>query len=173
MALQGKFVVNNAPLSPLFIFGVGTFMAFSGDGIYRNRGGCTALKEKGPIPAGKYWIVDRPAGGIRSQVQAQAKDAWNTIILGAPSNHSEWFALYRDDGKIDDHTWINGVERGNFRLHPIGGSGLSLGCITLQSRSQFQTLRQALLQTTTIPARHSGLHAYGWIEVITHGNTCP
>ncbi|CAN0621336.1 protein of unknown function [Burkholderia multivorans] len=55
----------------------------------------------------------------------------------------------------------------------IGGSGLSLGCITLQSRSQFQTLRQALLQTTTIPARHSGLHAYGWIEVVTHGNTCP
>lgn len=23
----------------------------------------------------------------------------------------EWFALYREDGKIDDYTWINGVKR--------------------------------------------------------------
>ncbi len=41
MALQGKFVVNNAHYSPLSIFGVGTFMAFSGNKAYRNRGGCT------------------------------------------------------------------------------------------------------------------------------------
>ena len=172
MALQGKFVVNNTPLSPLSILGVGTFMAFSGDGFYRNRGGCTAIKDKGPIPAGKYWIVDRPIGGIRSQAQTWVKDAWNTMFY-APSNHWEWFALYRDDGRIDDHTWINGVERGNFRLHPIGGAGHSFGCITLQSRSQFQALRQALLHTTTIPACNSGLRAYGWMEVVTHGNTCP
>ncbi|CAN7356742.1 DUF2778 domain-containing protein [Trinickia sp. LjRoot230] len=172
MALQGKFVVNNAPLSPLSIFGVGTFMAFSGDGVYRNRGGCTAVKDKGPLPAGKYWVVDRPTGGIRSEAQTWVKDAWNTIFLDAPSNHSEWFALYRDDAKIDDRTWINGVERGNFRLHPIGGGGSSFGCITLQSRSQFQTLRQALRHTTTIPAGNSALSAYGWIEVIAYGNTC-
>nr|WP_254058708.1 tlde1 domain-containing protein [Yersinia pestis] len=35
--------------------------------------------------------------------------------------------LVRDDGKIDDYTWINNVERGNFRLHPIGPMRVSMG----------------------------------------------
>lgn len=170
--LARKICCKKAPLSPLCVIGVGTFMAFSGEGIYRNSGGCTAMKDNGPIPAGRYWIVDRPTGGLRSRTLAWAKDAWNAAN-GTPTNHAEWFALYRDDGKIDDCTWINGIERGNFRLHPTGGGGHSFGCITLQSSSQFQILRQALLRTTTIPARNSGLHAYGLIEVVTHGNTCP
>lgn len=172
MPLQGKFIVNNEPLAPLVIYGVGAFMAFSGNNIYRNRGGCTAVPENGPIPAGKYWIIDRPTGGIRSQMEAWTKDMANTLI-GEPSNHNEWFALYRDDGRIDDYTWINGVKRGNFRLHPAGGRGASLGCITLPSYGDFWRIRQALLHTTTIPARNSGLNAYGWIEVIANGNTCP
>jgi len=83
MALHGKFVVNNEPLSPLVIFGVGAFQAFSGEGIYRNRGGCTAVAGFGPLPAGRYWIVDRPTGGVRSQVEAWTKDLGNTIIVQA------------------------------------------------------------------------------------------
>ncbi|MFD1554476.1 DUF2778 domain-containing protein [Paraburkholderia silviterrae] len=172
MAIQGKFVVNNHPLSTLVMFGVGTFPAFSGNDIYRNRSGCTAVPDSGPIPAGKYWIVDRPSGGIRSQVQAWAKDMGNSII-GSPTHHNEWFGLYRDDGVIDDYTWVNGVKRGNFRLHPAGGAGVSFGCITLPSYSDFQTIRRALLLTTSISAANSGLTAYGWIEVIANGNTCP
>lgn len=172
MALQGKFVVNNKPLSPLFIFGVGAFMAFSGDQIYRNRGGCTAIKDKGPIPAGRYWIVDRPPGGIRSRMRAWAKDVANSLI-GSPTNHDEWFALYRDDGKVDDYTWVNEVERGNFRLHPMGGEGVSFGCITIRSRADFQTIRQALLHTDTMNVHNTGLQAYGTIEVIAHGKVCP
>jgi hypothetical protein len=172
MALQGKFVIDNKPLSPLLIFGAGAFMAFSGDEIYRNRGGCTAVAGRGPLPAGKYWIVDRPSGGIGSRVGAWAKDAWNTAI-GEPTNHSEWFALYRDDRSIDDWTWVNGVKRGNFRLHPVGGGGHSYGCITLQSLAEFHRLRQALLQTSAVHAGDSGIRAYGWIEVIANGNTCP
>lgn len=172
MALQGKFVVNNQPLSPLSIFGVGTFAAFSGNGIYRNRGGCVAVEGKGPIPGGRYWIVDRPKGGMASMAWTWAQDAWNTAI-GVPSNHTEWFAMYRDDGKIDDQTWIRGVERGQFRLHPVGGRGVSFGCITLPNYSDFQAIRRALLHTTTIPGRNSGLRAYGSIEVITYGDTCP
>lgn len=62
MALQGRFTVNNADYSPLTIDGVGTFLAFSGNGSYRNRGGCGMIPNNGPIPAGKYWIVDRPEG---------------------------------------------------------------------------------------------------------------
>ena len=172
MAYQGKFLVNNAPLSPLTIFGVGTFDAYSGNDQYRNRGGCTMVSDNGPIPAGKYWIVDRPTGGLRSQAYAWAKDTLNSVV-GHATNHGEWFALYRDDGAIDDVAWVNGVKRGQFRLHPAGGEGISLGCITLPSRVDFLRIRSALLHTTTIPIRNSGLNAYGSIEVITYGNTCP
>ena len=172
MALQGKFVVNSAPMLTLAMFGVGAFQAFSGDGIYRNRGGCTSIAGKGPIPAGKYWIVERPKGGLASQTQAWFKDMTNAA-LGSPSHHDQWFALYRDDGLIDDWTWINGVKRGNFRLHPKSGSGVSFGCITLASLADFQRLRYALLQTPVIPAGNTGLGAYGWIEVATIGNSCP
>lgn len=172
MPIQGKFVVDSQPLAPLTMYGVGTFMAFSGDDIYRNRGGCTAVVDKGPLPAGKYWIVDRPAGGVRSQLEAAVKDAYNTAI-GHPSHHDEWFALYRDDGQVDDYTWVHGVKRGHFRLHPIGGGGHSFGCITLASYVEFQSLRRVLLNTSTVPARNSGLSAYGWIEVIANGTTCP
>ncbi|WP_296660368.1 DUF2778 domain-containing protein [Paraburkholderia sp.] len=160
MALQGKFVVDNKPDLYLVMFGAGAFPAFSGDGSYRNRGGCTAIVTRGPLPAGKYWIVDRPGGGFRSRSEAAIKDMWNAVF-GTTTNHSEWFALYRDDGLIDDWTWVNGIKRGNFRLHPSGGSGRSFGCITLQTRADFQRLRQALLHTTTVPARNSGIRAYG------------
>ncbi|MGF6505262.1 DUF2778 domain-containing protein [Paraburkholderia sp. 32] len=172
MAYMGKFLVNNEPLSPLTIFGIGTFNAFSGNDQYLNRGGCTAVPNSGPIPAGKYWIVDRPTGGIGSRLYGQAKDSLNTIV-GRPSHHEEWFALYRDDGSVDDITWVNGIKRGQFRLHPAGGRGISLGCITLPSYRDFMRIRNALLHTVTIPARSSGLRAYGTIEVITYGNTCP
>ncbi|RQR36743.1 MULTISPECIES: DUF2778 domain-containing protein [unclassified Burkholderia] len=172
MAYTGKFLVNNDFLSPLTIDGVGTFDAFSGNGIYRNRGGCTAVPDNGPIPGGKYWIVARPTGGARSQAYAWIKDQWNAF-KGNATDHSEWFALYRNDGVIDDQTWVNGVQRGQFRLHPAGGEGVSLGCITLPSRVDFLRIRSALLHTTTVPAGSSGLNAYGTIEVITHGNTCP
>jgi type VI secretion system (T6SS) effector TldE1-like protein len=172
MAIQGKFVVDNKPLSPLFMFGVGSFPAFSGEDIYLNRGGCSKIPDKGPIPAGRYWIVDRPTGGWGSQMIARVKDLRNSFS-GPPSHRDEWFALFFDDGQIDDYMWVEGVKRGNFRLHPKAGQGISKGCITLQSYSDFQIVRQALMQTTTVPAGNSGLQAYGWIEVITDGDTCP
>ncbi len=31
MALQGKFVVNDATFSPLTFYGIGTFLAYSGN----------------------------------------------------------------------------------------------------------------------------------------------
>lgn len=172
MALHGRFVVDNSKVLMLAICGVGSFPAFSGDGMFLNRGGCTAVVDRGPLPAGKYWIVERPSGGLASRTKASLIDAWNSL-RGAPSRHKEWFALYRDDGKIDDWTWVNGVRRGNFRLHPVGGAGLSFGCITLKSLADFKRLHEALLRTSTIPAGNSGIDAYGWIEVIAIGETCP
>ncbi|WP_326973048.1 hypothetical protein [Burkholderia sp. lig30] len=50
---------------------------------------------------------------------------------------------------------------------------MSLGCITLQNISDFQTIRRALLRTNTVPVRNTDLRAYGVIEVIAHGSTCP
>ncbi|SMG61475.1 DUF2778 domain-containing protein [Paraburkholderia susongensis] len=172
MAYTGKFLINNEPLLPLTFVGLGTFNAYSGNKQYRNRGGCTAVPNNGPIPADKYWIVARPIGGVRSAVITWFKDEFN-FYSNNPSDHFEWFALYRDDGVIDDVTWVNGVKRGQFRPHPAGGQGISLGCITLPSHTDFMFLRRALLHTSTIPVRNSGLRAYGTIEVITHGNTCP
>lgn len=168
MALQGKFIINDAAYSPLIFPGIGTFLAFSGDGAYRNRGAYGALPKAGPIPAGRYWIVDRPGGGIKSQVQTGIKDIYNQLVNGATFRHNDWFALWRDDWSIDDYTWIEGVKRGNFRLHP---GTLSEGCITLPHDSDFAKLRNALLRTqkTDIPCMKK-LKAYGMIEVILYGN---
>ena len=51
MALHGKFIINNEPLAPLVIYGIESFPAYSGDEIYRNRGGCTAMVDIGPYQA--------------------------------------------------------------------------------------------------------------------------
>ncbi|NUU67035.1 DUF2778 domain-containing protein [Enterobacteriaceae bacterium BIT-l23] len=171
MALQGKFIINDADYSPLMIYGVGTFMAFSGNGVYRNRGGCGIIPNNGPIPRGKYWIVDRPEGDWKNRLRSWAIDVERTYWDGVPTDHSSWFALYRDDHTIDDTTWFESVRRGAFRLHP---GQLSLGCITLAHSSDFQTIRNALLRTQKIrvPCMRS-LMAYGSIEVIANGSTCP
>ncbi len=171
MALFGKFTINNADFSPLLIYGVGTFMAFSGDSTYRNRGGCVALPDKGPLPPGRYLIVDRPQGGTGSRIRTQVIDAWNSVA-GVPSDHTQWFALYRADGLLDDYTWINEVKRGNFRLHPVGGQGLSLGCITLQHSSDFALIRDALLATNKV-VMGKGILTYGEIEVVAYESLCP
>lgn len=47
MALHGKFVINDADYSPLSFPGVGTFLAFSGNGAYRNRGACGMIPKEG------------------------------------------------------------------------------------------------------------------------------
>jgi hypothetical protein len=61
-------------------------------------------------------------------MQAKIKFEWNALT-GNPSFHDQWFALYRDDGLIDDWTWINGVNRGDFRLHSVGGQGISFSAV--------------------------------------------
>jgi len=67
MALQGKMILNGADYAPFNLYGVGVFMAFSGSGIYRNKSACGAIKGDGPLPPGKYWIVERGAGGFFSK----------------------------------------------------------------------------------------------------------
>ncbi|WP_421670688.1 tlde1 domain-containing protein [Rahnella sp. EDr1-12] len=66
---------------------------------------------------------------------------------------------------MNDETFIEGVKRGSFRLHPIGPKGLSEGCITMTSQSDFDYLRTALLGTSMIGVPGSSLKAHGTIRV--------
>ena len=172
MALLGRFVLNDSDFSPLIFYGIGSFLAYSGNDQYRNRAGCVGIPDNGPIPSGRYYIVKRPTGGWKGIVRTDLHDfySWPT---STPVIKYEWFALYRDDGKIDDHTWVNGVERGQFRLHPPGPLGISLGCITLRHRIDFLTIRRALLSTQRVNLGN-GLQSYGTIEVIVNDSkACP
>lgn len=165
MTLHGKFVINDVHDSPLSFAGAGTFLAFSGDGIYRNQGACDMKPTAGPVPAGKCWIVKRPEGGPRSHVNAGVRDRYNHVMNGATFRHR------RDDWGTDDDTWNEGGKRGNFRLHP---GALSAGGIIVLHGSDFAMSRNALLRTpqVDIPCM-SKLKAYGIIEVIANGKTCP
>ncbi len=172
MALHGKLILNGADYVPFNLYGVGVFMAFSGNGIYRNKGACSAIPNDGPLPPGKYWIVERGMGGPGSWIKAKSQDLFNKIYNGAEFGRSEWFALYKDDLGIDDGTWIDNVHRGLFRLHP---GKHSEGCITIAHNSDYALIRNALMNTNLIqvPCMRS-LLARGWVEVVTHGtNACP
>ncbi|WP_072037749.1 DUF2778 domain-containing protein [Enterobacter sp. Bisph1] len=169
MPLHGRFELNNADYSPLHFDGIGVFIAFSGNGVYRNKGGCGAIVQQGPIPPGIYHIVDRPTGSVGNRLRSMAIDTYKSTFY-YHIDHSEWFALYRADGLIDDNTWINGIERGGFRLHP---GQISEGCITLPHRSDFLRLRDSLLQTDKSIIAESNIDTYGTIEVIAYGDTCP
>lgn len=157
--IQCTFRLNGFGLSNLSCPGIGFFPAYSGNaGPHRNNPGSVTIPSIGPLPPGRYFIVSRPTGGIRTAVM----DRVASFVSG--SDRSVWFALYRDDAQIDDRTFIDEVERGNFRLHPAGYKGVSEGCITLASPSHYAILHRALLRTPTFLVSGS-LRAYGTIQV--------
>lgn len=173
MALQGKMILNGADYASFNLYGVGVFMAHSGLGAYRNNANCGGVQNIGPIPIGKYWIVDRREGNWLSQKKKEIHDSANRLIGRAEFGKTDWFALWRDDWGIDDYTWVESVKRGNFRLHP---GTVSKGCITIAHNSDFAMIRNALMNTSLIqvPCMRS-LMARGWVEVVDGGykNTCP
>ncbi|NUF77964.1 DUF2778 domain-containing protein [Snodgrassella sp. ESL0323] len=141
---------------------VGEFDVFSGASPMTNIAEC-AFKINAALPPGNYWIVDRPFGSIYGEAIALYKDWENG------TNHREWFGLYNDI-TMSDSLFVNGVERGGFRLHPLrpDGSGVSWGCITFRNISDFQELRSALLTTQKMRIKNKIL-AYG--NVIVTGST--
>ncbi|QGG08207.1 DUF2778 domain-containing protein [Enterobacter cancerogenus] len=156
--IRCTFHLNGGQLSNLSCPGIGFFPAYSGNaGQHRNNPDSVAVKNIGPLPPGKYYIVDRPRS-----IGTHVKDYFATKYT--LSDHSTWFALYRDDKSIDDITFIDEVARGNFRLHPAGWAGISNGCITLPSPTHFHILREALLSTPKMLVTAS-LFAYGTIQV--------
>ncbi len=144
------FVLNSDTVSRLDCSCGLSFVAFSGVAKARNDPAKVDQENVGPIPPGRYFIVDRRSGGRLGWLRD-----WG-------SGKSEWFALYRDDGVIDDETIINGVSRGDFRLHP---GTISRGCVTLRSKKDFEKLRRLLLKTKTQKIPGTSITYYGTITV--------
>lgn len=159
MSITCYFTNNGMPTSLLTCCGIGTFTAFSGQKQGRNNASLTNVPDIGAIPQGRYYIIGRESGGRFGGIRE------NILKYMYGTDRREWFALYRADGKIDDYTFINGIKRGNFSLHPIGPRGLSEGCITLSHITDFDYLRRQLLRTSMIQVPSSILQAYGTIEV--------
>ncbi|MCF1472887.1 MULTISPECIES: DUF2778 domain-containing protein [Rhizobium/Agrobacterium group] len=161
MPITCTYKLNSQPISILNCSGLGGVEAFSGMPQDRNNPSKIAEVESGPLPPGRYYIVDRQSGG---------RLGWLYDILrtyGYGTDRNQWFALYRDDGKIDDETFINAVKRGAFRLHPIGPMGRSEGCITVGSPAAFARLSHYLReQGATIPVPGTSMKAYGTVEIL-------
>ena len=129
------------------------YEAYSGLGTHKNKPESICLPSHGPIPKGKYYIVDRQSGGSLGQLR--------DFFTG----RDEWFALYAIDKKIDDYTFCEDVKRGLFRLHPEGSLGISKGCITLKSKIKFNKLRGKLLSAKNSFIPKTAIRTYGTVEV--------
>jgi len=159
MPIHCTFTLNKKNVSTLSCPGVGEFAAFSGDRIGKNNSAYIAVPDVGPLPPGKYYIVDRGSGGFFSHLRDSAR------VMLNDTDKSTWFALYRDDGAIDDQTFVNKVQRDLFRLHPHGLQNLSKGCITLLDVQAYSRLRKNLLNTVRIPLPNGKGFAYGTVDV--------
>jgi hypothetical protein len=159
MSIQCTFHLNNKPMSVLHCDDIGDFAAFSGKNKVKNDPAAVAIPNVGPLPPGRYYIVDRGSGGLFTHIADFVVDVMNRTERG------KWFTFYRDDGDVDDWTFINGVRRGLFRLHPHGASNVSQGCITLADKAAFYRLRNRLLRATPIAIPGGKGFAYGTVEV--------
>uniref|UniRef100_UPI0006ACB397 DUF2778 domain-containing protein n=1 Tax=Pseudomonas syringae TaxID=317 RepID=UPI0006ACB397 len=108
------FELTGQPISLLKCSNNESYEAFSGLTGFANDPAAVNNLEQGPLPPGRYYILDRESGGRLGRIREPLSD------LFARTDRSHWFSLYRDDGSIDDRTVVNNITRGNFRLHPIG-----------------------------------------------------
>lgn len=58
-----RYALNGLPSSILTVPGIGNFSAFSGQLYGRNNPTMASKPEIGPIPPGRYFIVNRQSGG--------------------------------------------------------------------------------------------------------------
>lgn len=150
--LDCLFELNGKPMSAVKV-GAVSYPAFSGLGAQANRREFACHVNAGPIPPGRYYILDRQSGGLLGPLRDLFHD------------HSTWFALYAIDGRIDDETFCNNVRRGHFRLHPKGVLGISQGCITIDSSQDFFRLRSSLRAAGQLAVPGTELKAYGRVVV--------
>ena len=152
--IVGRFVLDNKEFAELKVGNL-SVQAFSGlralgEGNkkdndrfeYRNNPRKTDEPSNGPLPIGKYYIVD-------TFTQKQ----------------SDWFVLLYDDGNLfDDKTVINKVERSSFRLHH---GTLSQGCITVESREEYNKISNYLTDQEYMTVPKTTVRTYGMLEVLT------
>ena len=99
------YELNALPFSELICDGV-SYEAFSGNGIpYVNDARYQDIEDNGPLPLGRYFILDRESGGTFGWLRQPIQDYF------AETDRSEWFSLYRNDDKVDDQTTINNIQR--------------------------------------------------------------
>ncbi|MEM5345551.1 DUF2778 domain-containing protein [Paraburkholderia azotifigens] len=146
-------------MSVLQCEGIGNFDAFSGHDNGRNNPAAVAIPDIGPLPPGRYYIVNRGSGGLFTHV----RDLFVDLVNG--TDHNKWFALFRDDGDIDDWTFIHAVGRGHFRLHASGLRNRSDGCITLPDRIAFDRLQHMLRSASVMSVPGGKGLAYGTVDV--------
>ncbi|UZS62426.1 DUF2778 domain-containing protein [Pseudomonas syringae] len=137
-----------------------SYEAFSGKSAYANNPAEVGNAENGPLPPGRYYILDRESGGTLGWLRDPIRD------LVARTDRGAWFSLYRDDGHVDDETFVNNVSRQNFRLHPVGPLGLSEGCVTLTSKIAFDLLSIYLRNMDGDRIPGAGQKYYGVLDVI-------
>lgn len=149
---QCTFKLNNEPMSA-FCVGASSFPAFSGLEPHVNLRASACVPDLGPIPLGSYYIIDRQSGG---------RLGWLYDMVG---DKEDWFGLYAADKRIDDWTYCNEVRRGNFRLHPKVGRGISRGCITINRPTDFHVIRHLLRASKKMQIPGTQLFAYGKVAV--------
>ncbi|WP_244818178.1 DUF2778 domain-containing protein [Caballeronia sp. Lep1P3] len=158
MAIRCTFTLNNRNTSTLVCSGYGTVEAFSGRMRGRDNPDAITLEGIGPIPKGTYYLVDRQSGGMFGAVH----DALSPRL--GSTDRTKWFMLWNP--KTGDITNIQGVRRGQFRLHPAGDRGLSEGCITLVNPAEFELLQRFIRRSPPLlllPG--TTLKAYGTVTV--------
>ncbi|WP_429411695.1 DUF2778 domain-containing protein [Paraburkholderia sp. GAS82] len=158
-AVRCTFYLNDQRTSWLHCSGAGPMAAFSGQKDGRDNPAYVDREDVGPLPKGTYYIVDRKSGGRLGFLY----DLWGEYGLGT-TDHKKWFMLWNP--KTGDSTMINGIKRGNFRLHPMGSRRLSEGCITVVDPSDFDRLSRYLRShAPDLPVPGATLKAYGTVEV--------
>ena len=115
-----------------------TSRVFSGNGDGKNNPDNVGNKDNGPIPPGKYYVIKRQSGGIRSQIEDWTYKLWND------NDKTQWLTFIAIDDALDDQKEINGVFRSSFRMHY---GTRSLGCITFLDKEVFEKAREFILET--------------------------
>ena len=136
-----------------------TSRVFSGNGDGKNNPDNVGNKDNGPIPPGKYYVIKRQSGGIRSQIEDWTYKLWND------NDKTQWLAFIAIDDALDDQKEINGVFRSSFRMHY---GTRSLGCITFLDKEVFEKAREFILETesrTVKGADGTEYIYYGILEV--------
>ncbi|WXF88687.1 DUF2778 domain-containing protein [Pseudomonas syringae pv. atrofaciens] len=154
------YELNGQTTSMLHCSNNESYEAFSGREGFVNDPSEISNAKLGPLPPGRYYILDRESGGMLGWIRDPIKDFY------ARTDRSGWLSLYRDDGRIDDQTTVNDVTRANFRIHPVGPLGRSEGCVTMTSKIAFDQLSKYLHNMEGDRFQGSGQKYFGILDVI-------